>query len=215
MSKNVVQMKNDVAYFMRRLYHQGLTTTSGGNISVKLDGRTVLMTPSALDKGRMRGSEICVMGMDGRIIEGPPKPTIESSMHIGIYGARPDVGAVVHAHPVHASAFAATDAEINARLIAESYAILGEPAYIRYLPMGSGDLANEMSAAAKSANCILMRNHGVLAVGKDLLEAFNRIEVLETAARMTLLCASPPLCQSLKPLDGRDLQVISEHMKHR
>jgi L-fuculose-phosphate aldolase len=200
---------------MRRLYRMGLTTTSGGNISLKIDGETVLMTPSASDKGRMRGDEICVMGMDGRILEGPPKPTIESAMHIRIYKARPDVGAVVHAHPVHASAFAATDAEINVKLIAESYAILGELSYVKYLSMGSQDLADEVSAAAKSANCIMMRNHGVLAVGKDLLEAFNRIEVLETAARMTVICASPPLNESLKPLDGKALQKISDYMRKK
>ncbi len=186
---NMNTAKDEIAYFMRRLYQQGLTTTSGGNLSVRLPGNKILLTPSASDKGRMKGSEIGVMDMDGKILS-KFKPSIESSMHLMIYKVRPDVNAVVHAHPVVASTFAATDAEINCRLLAESYAILGKPAYAPYLLMGTKELAETVSKTAKSANCIIMRNHGVLTVGKSLLEAFDRLEVLETCAKMTLLSNS-------------------------
>lgn len=180
------ECRNEIAYFMRRLYEQGLTTTSGGNLSVRFSETRILITPSGSDKGRMKGSEIGVMDMGGNPIS-RFKPSIESSMHLMIYRARPDVSAVVHAHPVVASTFAATDAKINCRLLAESYAILGNPAYAPYLLMGTKKLAEAVAETAKSANCIIMRNHGALTVGKSLLEAFNRLEVLETCAKMTLI----------------------------
>jgi L-fuculose-phosphate aldolase len=158
--------RNEIAYFMRRLYQQGLTTTSGGNLSVRLPGNKILITPSGSDKGRMKGSEIGLMDYEGKPLS-KFKPSIESSMHLMVYKARPDVNAIVHAHPVVTSTFAATDLEINCRLLAESYAILGKPLYAPYH--------------------LIMKNHGALTVGKSLLEAFDRLEVLETCAKMTLL----------------------------
>ncbi len=189
---NIEELKEEIAYFMSRLYSQGLTTTSGGNISALCDDGTVLITPSASDKGRMKGNEIGRMDLDGNIIGSVFKPSIETRMHLGIYKRRPDVKAVVHAHPVHASAFAATTARINARYLAESYAILGEIAYADYFCMGSDELATEVAEKVKSSEnyCVVMRNHGALAVGGNLLQAFDRLEVLEAAARISMMASS-------------------------
>ena len=181
------EAKDRIAYFMRRLYAQGLTTTSGGNISMRWRDGTVLITPSASDKGRMSGPEIGQLDMDGNVTGAPFRPTIESRMHLGIYKKRPDVEAVVHAHPVNASAFAASKAVISNKFLAESYAVLGEIAYAEYFCMGSEKLAAEVAAAASSSNCVVMRNHGALAVGRSLLEAFDRLEVLEAAAKITII----------------------------
>jgi L-fuculose-phosphate aldolase len=186
MNKNLYECREEIAYFMRRLYEHGLTTTSGGNLSVRFCGNKILITPSASDKGRMKGSEIGIMDISGKVLS-KFKPSIESSMHLKIYEARPDINAIVHAHPVVASTFAATTAKINCRLLAESYAILGKPAYAPYRLMGTEKLADVVAKSAKSANCIIMKNHGALTVGKSLLEAFDRLEVLETCAKMTLI----------------------------
>jgi L-fuculose-phosphate aldolase len=186
MDKKLNASREEIAYFMRRLYDQGLTTTSGGNISVRFSEDEILITPSASDKGRMTGAEIGIMDVRGKILS-KFKPSIESSMHLKIYAARPDVKAIVHAHPVVASTFAAANAQINCRLLAESYAILGKLEYAPYRLMGTEELADVVAKTAKYANCIIMKNHGVLAVGKSLLEAFDRLEVLETCAKMTLI----------------------------
>ena len=195
---------------MRRLYAQGLTTTSGGNLSVRFSESKILITPSASDKGRMKGTEIGIMGIDGKILS-KFKPSIESSMHLKIYGARPDIKAIVHAHPVVASTFAATDARINCRLLAESYAILGKPAYAPYRLMGTEKLAEVVAETAKSANCIIMKNHGALTVGRSLLEAFDRLEVLETCAKMTLI-SEGFLKKKIRLLDNRELVDIDRLM---
>jgi L-fuculose-phosphate aldolase len=207
----VNELREEVAYFMRRLYTQGLTTTSGGNISAMNDDGTVLITPSASDKGRMTGAEIGRMDINGKIIGDPFKPSIESQMHLQIYKKRPDVKAVVHAHPVNASAFAATTIQINNRYMAESYAILGDIAYCNYFLMGSRELAQAVGESVENSNCIVMRNHGVLAVGRTLLEAFDRLEVLEAAARITLINIST-LKDGAVELAGKDLDDIDVMM---
>jgi L-fuculose-phosphate aldolase len=205
------ELKENIASFMRRLYTQGLTTTSGGNISALSDDGTVFITPSASDKGTMTGSEIGRMDLDENIIGDPFKPSIESRMHLNIYKKRPDVKAVVHAHPVNASAFAASTLKISNRYMAESYAILGEIAYCDYFLMGSEELAEAVGNSVENADCVVMRNHGVLAVGKTLLQAFDRLEVLEAAARITLINISA-LKDGAVELSGKDLVDIDAMM---
>jgi L-fuculose-phosphate aldolase len=180
-------LKNEIALFMQRLYRQGLTTTSGGNISALTDDGLMLITPSASDKGRMCGDEIGCMDMDGKIVGKDFKPSIEGRMHLEIYKTRKDIKAIVHAHPITASAFASGTAEINTRFLAESYAILGNIGYAPYCTMGTLELAQAVAETAKTADCIIMRNHGALTVGSNLLQAFDRLEVLEAAAKITLL----------------------------
>lgn len=204
------ECREEIAYFMRRLYQQGLTTTSGGNLSMRFSENRILITPSSSDKGRMKGSEIGIMDVEGNILSAF-KPSIESEMHIMIYRARPEVKAIVHAHPVVASTFAATDAKINCSLLAESYAILGNLGYSPYYLMGTPSLAKAVSNTSKTSNCIIMKNHGVLTVGKSLLEAFDRLEVLETCAKMSLI-SEGYFKGKVRPLNKKALGDIDRFM---
>ena len=122
--------------------------------------------------------------------------------------------AVVHAHPVNASAFAASGAQINTKYLAESFAILANVAYAEYRPMGSEELAIAVAEAIKDSNCAVMRNHGALAVGKNLLEAFDRLEVLEAAARISIINASC-LKEEAKELSAEALKQIDHFMGRR
>jgi L-fuculose-phosphate aldolase len=147
----------------------------------------------------MTADEIGLMDIDGNMLENQFKPSIETAMHLEIHKRRPDVNAVVHAHPVTASAFAATNLEIDSKLILEASVMLGEISYPEFKPMGSSELAETVAAAVESANCAVMRNHGALTVGTNMLEAFERLEVLENAAKMTML--------TLGPLQGHAIHV--------
>ncbi len=206
--------KAEVAYFMRRLYSRGLTTTSGGNISLRIADDRVLITPSGSDKGRMRADEIGVVDLEGRPLSGGFKPSIETSAHLRIYLARKDIAAIVHAHPSHASALAATTCSVNTRLLAESRAVLGDVSRVGYHLMGSSDLADALACALTGANCALMQNHGAIAVGTSLLEAFDRLEVLEEASYLTITSLS-----TLKPwsteISRSGLKDIDEMMEAR
>jgi L-fuculose-phosphate aldolase len=109
--------KEQVAYFMRRLYNQKLTTTLGGNISIRLPDKQILITPSATDKGEMLGEEIGVLDINGKMQPEIFKASIETEMHLTIYRKRPEINAIVHAHPVTTCAFSASDLKINTSLI--------------------------------------------------------------------------------------------------
>ncbi|VGO22033.1 class II aldolase/adducin family protein [Pontiella sulfatireligans] len=181
------EQKQAVADCMNRLYCQGLTTTSGGNISLRISGDLILLTPSATDKGNMTAEQIAAIGMDGTNHTPHLKPSIETSMHLEIYKQHPHVEAIVHAHPPMASTFVAARKPINVRLIAEAYAIVGDPEYAPYELMGTDKLADSVAGSFKKHTCcVLMENHGVLCTGKTLLQAFDRIEVLENIAKINL-----------------------------
>lgn len=178
--------REEVAYFMRRLYDKNLTTCSGGNVSQKINKDIICITPSGLDKGRITPEQIGVITLKGENLTPELKPSIETSMHIAVHNMRPEMKAVVHAHPVTASSFTASEKKINTALIAESAVILGTPIFTQYAIQGSEELAKIVSAATAKGNIILMSNHGVLTVGETLLKAFDRIEVLEASAKITL-----------------------------
>jgi len=204
--------KEQVAEFMRRLYRQGLTTTSGGNISWRLSDEHVLLTPSKLDKGELTADQIGVLAMDGGNLTPELPPSIESDMHLAIYRTRPDARAIVHAHPLTATALAASTQEINCRYIAESYAIVGDPVRAPYALMGTPQLAENVSNAAQKGNCVILDNHGVLAIGATLLEAFDRLEVLERAAHTMILLQT---MGSGRQLDRQQLAELDKLMNRR
>ncbi|MBN1158435.1 MAG: class II aldolase/adducin family protein [Bacteroidales bacterium] len=205
-------IRKEVAFYMRRLYKKGLTTSLGGNVSVKLQ-HGIFITPSSIDKGRVRKKQIGFLSFeDGNHHASIFKPAIESAMHLALYKIRPDIRAVVHAHPPLASTFTAMKLKINCHLIAEATAVLGAPAVAGYAIMGSETLANNVAMAASHANVILLENHGVVCLGEHLLSAFNRLEVLEGAAKMTIITT---LLKDSSPLSTEQIQEIDRLLSNR
>lgn len=206
-SSNYKEERKEVARFMRRLYRHGLTTTSGGNISLRISDDVIVITPSATDKGRMRWREVGLMDIFGENLTPELKPSIECQMHLSIYKRRKEVMAIVHAHPVCASAFTATHSAIRTDLTAEARAILGDPVLVPYELMGTTDLATRAADYIQKSDILLLENHGVLTTGSNLLQAFDKIEVLENAARMTLIVEmtrkkSPLTKERIKQIDS-------------
>jgi L-fuculose-phosphate aldolase len=185
--KKYKKERKEVSRFMRRLYAHGLTSTSGGNISFRISDELILLTPSATDKGRMKWKEVGILTIMGENLTPDLKPSIESEMHLSIYRKRKEVVAIVHAHPVFASAFTAMKCPIDTTLTAEAAAILGVPLMVPYALMGTAGLAEKVSENILNSDILLLENHGILTTGNSLLQAFDRIEVLENAARMTVI----------------------------
>lgn len=177
----------DVAYFMARLYQKGLTTSLGGNISVKGDGNFYYITPSSLDKATLDEKVIAKVDLASNNLTPHLKLSIENEMHRQIYLTRGDVKAIIHAHPVFATTFSATSKEINTKLTGESVAMIKNYSLVSYHKMGSDALAKAVADGLKNSDVALMENHGVVAVGSSLLEAFERIEVFENCAKMTYI----------------------------
>ena len=206
--ENLNSHKKEVAYFMRRLYSKNLTTSLGGNISLKLDDDRLLITPSALDKGRMKSDQIGLLSMSGENHTTFLKPSIESGMHIALYKKRPDIKAIVHAHPPVASSYTALRISINCTLTAEARAILGIPKTAPYALMGTQSLAEIVAETTVDTNVILMENHGIICLGQTLLVAFDRMEVLEAAAKMTLITELLKGKRELSPEQLREIDNL-------
>ena len=146
----------------------------------------IAITPSATDKGRMKWKEVGIMTMKGENLTPDLRPSIESGMHIAIYRKK-DSLAIVHAHPTFATAFTAMKRKIDTTITSEACAILSEPVFVPYALMGTRELANSVAKSIEKSDILLLENHGILTVGTSLLQAFDKIEVLENAARMTVI----------------------------
>ncbi len=197
--------REEVAYYMRRLYSRGLTTSCGGNISARNERGSIFITPSGPDKGRLSGESICEMDLNGKTLSGEREPSMETSLHLKIMKKRSDINAVIHAHSPVATAFSAAEKDISTDLTGECRLVLGEITRVPYSTMGSNKLADAVSSAAARSDVILMENHGPLCAGATLAEAFSRIEVLEEAARLTLITG---LLGGAKRLDPAEIDAI-------
>ena len=199
--------RKEVARFMRRLYNHGLTTTSGGNISLRISDEIILITPSATDKGRMRWKEVGIMTIHGENLTPDLKLSIEYEMHLSIYNKTKDVSAIVHAHPLFASAFTAMKLKINTNLTAEARAICSDPLFVPYALMGTKKLASLAAGSIMKSDILLLENHGILTCGSSLLQAFDKLEVLENAARMTMIVE---MTGKKKPLSKKRISELEK-----
>lgn len=201
--------REETAAIMRRLYERGLTTCSGGNVSMRIDGNTIAVTPSSSDKALVQAADIILIDLDGRVLEGIDKTSIETAMHLAVYRKRPDIKALVHAHPLHATFFTASKIPISTDIIAEARFLLGRPAMAAYALMGTEQLAENVALAFAEENTrvVLMENHGVITSGETLFRAFDRMEVLEAAARMTWM---GEIAGGLNRLNSEQIREIDE-----
>ncbi|MCB2221441.1 MAG: class II aldolase/adducin family protein [Bacteroidetes bacterium] len=203
----LIKEREKVAAFMRRLYDQKLTTVSGGNVSLRIGDR-ILITPSQIDKAKIVGEQIAILTMDGKIHSQRHKKSMESGMHLAIYSRRPEVRAVVHAHPVFATSFAISGKKIKTSLAGESRAVLGEPVLAKYALMGTQELAEIVAEASLKSNAIMMQNHGVITLGETLFQAYDRMEVLEASAKMTMITELLGGSQELSPDQLREIDNL-------
>lgn len=204
--KYVNEMK-ETAQIMSRLYEKQLTTSSGGNISMRVGPDRVIITPSALDKGNLTSETIAVVNLKGENLTSQHKTSIETEMHLEVYRRRPDISAIVHAHPIHASLFTASSRKLRTDVLAEHRFILGEPVIAPYALMGTTELAAIVGEAFsdEKTKVVLMENHGVITVGSSLFQAYDRIEVLEAAARITYM---GEILGGLRTLDAEKIAAI-------
>jgi L-fuculose-phosphate aldolase len=135
----------------------------------------------------MKWKEVVLMSVFGENLTPELKPSIEHALHINVYKKNKDVSAIVHAHPVFASSFTAMKTEINTNLTSEARAICGEPQVVPYALMGTEELADNVAQKSTEADVLLIENHGIITTGSSLLQAFDKLEVLENAAKMTLI----------------------------
>ena len=175
---------------MERIYNYRMTTTSGGNLSIRDDEGTVWITPARVDKGALRREDIVAVLPDGTV-QGRHKPSSELPFHLGIYGARPDLRGIVHAHPVALVAFSICGRAPETRLFPKSHAICGEVGFAPYALPGSKLLGDRIAEVfARGPSCVMLENHGVVVGGENFEKAFTRFETLEFTAKTLIKAAA-------------------------
>ncbi len=171
---------------MERIYRYRMTTTSGGNLSIREPDGTVWITPARVDKGALTRDDIVCVRPDGTA-EGRHRPSSEYPFHRAIYEARPELHGIVHAHPVALVAFSIARRVPDPRLLLQAHRTCGPVGFAPYARPGSEELGQSIAAAfGQGFGCVLLENHGVVTAGADLPQAFERFEALEFCAKTVI-----------------------------
>jgi L-fuculose-phosphate aldolase len=180
-------LRADIVEVGRRMYARAYTASNDGNISVRLGGDRLLMTPKSVCKGFMTPDMMCITDLDGRKLQGDRDPSSEMLMHLEVYRQRPDVQAVVHAHPPIATGFAVAGIPLNRAVLAEVLTTLGSIPIAEYATPSTAELPRAVAKYIKAHDGMLLANHGALTVGTDVFAAYYKMETIEHFAKISLV----------------------------
>lgn len=198
-STNEAALRADIVRIGQLLHTRDLVDGSAGNISARLGPDRLLCTPSGLAKGFLEPDDLIIIDMDGRLVAGRPgrKPTSELAMHLEAYRRRPDVNGVVHAHPITAVALSIAGVSLAECVIPEAIVFLGLVPTTPYATPSSEENRRAISDVIISHDALVLQYHGSLTVGRDVMEAYFRLETLEHTAKIIalskLMGGGPPL----------------------
>lgn len=204
------ELCEDLCQVCTLLYQRGYVASNDGNVSVRAGEGQILVTPSGVSKGRLTPDMLVLCDLEGRVLEGNRHPSSETPMHLLLYRERPDVGAVVHAHPAAATAFAACRRPLDVPYLTEVVSGLGPIPVAPYALPSTPEVPESIRPFVRDHKGVLLANHGALTWGSDLWSAFDRMEQLEHTAKIycniALLGAGVPLTEgqveALRGLDG-------------
>jgi L-fuculose-phosphate aldolase len=181
------QLRADIVEVGRRLYARGYTASNDGNVSVRLDKDRLLMTPTSVCKGFMSPEMMVITDLEGRKLQGDRDPSSEMQMHLEVYRRRPDVQAVVHAHPPIATGFAVAGIALDRAVLAEVVTTLGSIPIAEYATPSTRELPEAVRQYVQAHDGMLLANHGALTLGKDLFSAYYKMETIEHFAKISFV----------------------------
>lgn len=185
-ARHLLHPRDEIMQTMERIYRSRMTTTSGGNLSIRTEQGDTWITPARVDKGSLTRADIVQVAEDGRVT-GPHPASSEFPFHQAIYEVRPDIRAIVHAHPVALVAFSICGQTPETRLFHQAHSVCGSVGFAPYGLPGSADLGRKIAATfASGCDSVILENHGVVVGGTSLSHAFQRFEAFEFAAKTIL-----------------------------
>ena len=187
MTRTEDELRREIVEIGARVHERGYVAAYDGNISARLDNQRVLSTPTTICKGMMAADDLVICDYDGKKVSGRRNVTSEIAMHLLIYRRRPDVHAVVHAHPPTATGYAAAGMALNKALISEVVLNFGCIPLASYGTPGTPELTEALLPLVGSYDAILMANHGVVTYGPDLMRAYFKMETVEHFAKISLV----------------------------
>lgn len=180
------EAKKQIIAIGKRMYDKGFVASNDGNISCRVGPNTIWTTPTGVSKGFMTPDMLVKMNFDGKVLMGKLKPSSEVKMHLRVYNENPDVMAVTHAHPPVATSFAIAGISLDRAILPEAVVNLGSVPIAHYATPGSQDVPDSIAPYCNTHNAVLLANHGALSWGKDLTEAYHRLESLEYYATVLM-----------------------------
>ncbi len=183
---NELEIKKQICEIGKRIYNQGMVAANDGNISVKLSDKEFLCTPTGVSKGFMTPEYICKVDATGKVLQANKgyKPSSEIKMHMRVYKERPDVGAVVHAHPIYATSFAIAGIPLTQPIMPEAVITLGCVPIAEYGTPSTEEIPDAVSKYLQYFDAVLLANHGALSFADTLLSAYHKMESVEFYAKL-------------------------------
>jgi L-fuculose-phosphate aldolase len=179
-------IRREVVRICARMYERGYIVAADGNVSVRVGADRILVTPSGAHKGTLRPADLVLTDLTGTLLRGTT-PSSEMRMHVEVYARRPDVRAVVHAHPPHVLAFSVAGRSLGQCILPEVIFSLGRVAHAEYATPTTAEVPRVIAEHVAESNALILDRHGTLTLGESLEAAFNRLETLEHTARITWL----------------------------
>ena len=206
------QARQHVVDICRRLYDKGLIAAGDGNVSMKLDAERVLVTPSGFHKGFIRPDDLIITDLHGRRLKGQHNPSSEFLMHEQCYLERPDISAVVHAHPPYVVALALAGVTLSQCVLSETCLLLGPILTAPYSTPTTDEVPRVLKPYLRQANAIVLDRHGAITVGRTLDEAWHRMEAIEHAAKITQAARALGPVAPLPPAEVTKLQDLANKL---
>ncbi|MCL5267049.1 MAG: class II aldolase/adducin family protein [Bacteroidetes bacterium] len=202
--------KQNLIKVCRKLAEHGFVAATDGNVSIRLDDGTILVTPSGRSKADVDEDELIVVGLDGRVVAGIGRSSTEFGMHSLIYQKRPDIRGIVHAHPVHATAFAAARIALDKPIFPEVIVALGKIPLASYSTPSTAEVSEAIEPLVEEFDAILLANHGVVTCGSTLDEAYDKMEKVEHTAAINFIVMQMGGAKELTKEEVQRLASISE-----
>jgi L-fuculose-phosphate aldolase len=180
------QFYQDILNLSKLMYEKGMVNAFEGNLSVKT-GEGILITPSQICKGFLKEELLVETDMQGRVTKGSRRPSSEILLHLEAYAVRSDIGAVIHAHTPYATAFAVANRAIETKAYPEMIVLYGEIPLVKYGTPSTPDICADLKNHLCNHDVVLLANHGIVAVGKDLYDAYFKLESAESIAKVLLM----------------------------
>ncbi len=199
--------REEIVHYGRMLHQRGFVAAMDGNLSVRLANDRILVTPTCVSKGAMRPRDMVIVDPEGQRVSGRRNVTSEIGMHLLVYRLRPDIQAIVHAHPPTATGFAAAGMALTEPLVCEVVMGLGCIPLARYGTPGTSELAQTLEPYVPSYDAILMSNHGVVTYGDTLEHAYMKMETVEHFAQIALVTHLLGRQQPLKEVEIEKLML--------
>jgi L-fuculose-phosphate aldolase len=201
-----VRLATEIVRVSRRLYERGLIAGTEGNVSARLGPDVILATTAGRCKGDIDETDVVALSPDGRPLDSNRTPSTEIRMHLAIYEQRPDVAAVVHAHPPSATGFAVAGEDFMAPVLPEMVFLVGPVPLVPYGQPGTDELPERLMPFLRGHDAFLLANHGATTVGNSLAEALHRMESLEQGARTILAARQLGRVNELPPASAEALR---------